>query len=470
VGNITDGPPGEYITDRVTDEALKFVEAHQAEPFYLNLWHFGVHGPWGHKPEYTAEFAKKTDPRGQQRNPIMASMLKSIDESLGRVLAKLDQLGLTENTLFIFYSDNGGNTHSNTPDSRQMQNIKPGQPQYAFVEDWKKWAGAEPPTNNSPLREGKGRIYEGGQRVPLMIRWPGKIEPGTTCNAVVGPIDLYPTLLEATGLEKPAGHILDGVSLMRLLQQTGNIQRDAYFTWFPHLIPAVSVRQGDWKLIRRFEPHPLYPETEELYNLKDDIGETHNLAAKMPDKARQLQALIDGFIKDTNALAPKPNPAYNPNVTQAAAALDATAGLVPRMCKLTQFAGALRIESDGRTPFLGTGQVKQAGPVTLKLRIRAEKAGTGKVQWKTAEQEAFPDTGQTTGYELKAGQDWQEIIVSLPIQGKAGIVRLYLPVASTVEIETMEFTSTKTGQVIRKWDFSKSQSPAENPPVNPEGR
>jgi hypothetical protein len=276
--------------------------------------------------------------------------------------------------------------------------------------------------------------------------------------------------LEATGLEKPAGHILDGVSLMRLLQQTGNIQRDAYFTWFPHLIPAVSVRQGDWKLIRRFEPHPLYPETEELYNLKDDIGETHNLAAKMPDKARQLQALIDGFIKDTNALAPKPNPAYNPNVTQAAAALDATAGLVPRMCKLTQFAGALRIESDGRTPFLGTGQVKQAGPVTLKLRIRAEKAGTGKVQWKTAEQEAFPETGQTTGYELKAGQDWQEIIVSLPIQGKAGIVRLYLPVASTVEIETMEFTSTKTGQVTRKWDFSKSQSPAENPPVNPEGR
>ena len=112
VGTITDGPDGEYITDRLTDEAIRFVESHKDEPFYLNFWHFAVHGPWGHKEEYTKQFAEKTDPRGQQRNPIMASMLKSVDESLGRVIDKLDELGLTDNTLFIFYSDNGGNTHS----------------------------------------------------------------------------------------------------------------------------------------------------------------------------------------------------------------------------------------------------------------------------------------------------------------------------------------------------------------------
>ncbi len=117
VGTITDGAEGEYITDRLTDEAIRFVENHKNEPFFLNFWHFAVHGPWGHKEEYTKRFAKKTDPRGQQHNPIMASMLKSVDESLGRVMDKLDELGLTDNTLFIFYSDNGGNTHSNVPGS-----------------------------------------------------------------------------------------------------------------------------------------------------------------------------------------------------------------------------------------------------------------------------------------------------------------------------------------------------------------
>lgn len=315
VGNIADGPQGEYITDRITDEALKFIEDHQKEPFYLNLWHYGVHGPWGHKEEYTAKFAKKTDPQGLQRNPIMASMLKSIDESLGRVMAKLDELGLSENTLFIFYSDNGGNTHSNTSDDRKRRNIRPGSPRYGLVEDWKKWAGEQPPTNNAPLREGKARIYEGGQRVPMMVRWPGKIEAGSTTGAVVGPIDLFPTILEAVGLEKPKDHIVDGVSLLPVLKQTGTIERVAYFTWFPHQVPAVSVRQGDWKLIHRFEPHPGYPETRELYNLKDDIGETKNLAARMPEKVKALDALIERFIQDTNALAPKPNPGYNPRRT-----------------------------------------------------------------------------------------------------------------------------------------------------------
>jgi arylsulfatase A-like enzyme len=192
VGTITDGPEGEYITDRLTDEAIKFVEANKGEPFFLNFWHYAVHGPWGHKEECTKQFANKTDPRGHQKNPIMASMLKSVDESLGRVLDKLDELGLTENTLFIFYSDNGGNTHSNMPGSRGM-NVKEGHPKWNFVQDWRKWAGAQPPTNNAPLREGKGRIYEGGQRVPLMVRWPGNVEAGSVSDAIVGPIDLYPT-------------------------------------------------------------------------------------------------------------------------------------------------------------------------------------------------------------------------------------------------------------------------------------
>ena len=309
VGTITDGPEGEYITDRLTDEALRFIETNSKKPFFLNLWHYGVHGPWGHKESYTAKFAKKTDPRGKQRNPVMASMLKSIDESLGRVLDKLDELKLTGNTIFIFYSDNGGNTHSNRDDTGRFGNLLKNRVPWAL--SYRKWAGKEYPTNNAPLREGKGRIYEGGQRVPLMVRWPGHIKPATTSSEIVAAIDLYPTLLDALKLPKPARHIIDGESILPILQQQGSLQREAYFTWFPHLVPAVSVRRGALKLIRRFEPHPQYPDTLELYNLEEDPGETRNLADNMPEKVNELQRLIDGFVKETGALYPRPNPAYN---------------------------------------------------------------------------------------------------------------------------------------------------------------
>ena len=311
MGTITDGPKGEYITDRLTDEAITFIEANKRKPFFLNLWHYAVHGPWGHKESYTAKFAKKTDPRGEQRNPVMASMLKSVDESLGRVLDKLDELGLTKNTIFIFYSDNGGNTHSNKDDTGRFGNLLKSRVPWAV--SYRKWAGREYPTNNAPLREGKGRVYEGGQRVPLMVRWPGRIKPGTTSDEVVAAIDLYPTLLEALDLPKPKGHLIDGESILPVLEKRGTLKRKAYFTWFPHLIPAVSVRQGDFKLIRRFEPHDKYPETVELYNLMNDVGETRNLAGNMPKKVKELQVLIDGFVKETGALYPKPNPNYNPN-------------------------------------------------------------------------------------------------------------------------------------------------------------
>ncbi|QDT66919.1 sulfatase [Calycomorphotria hydatis] len=312
LGTITDGPDGEYITDRVTDEAIAFMKEHRDEPFFLNLWHFAVHGPWGHKEEYTAKFAEKTDPSGQQGNPIMASMLQSVDESLGRILASLDELGLADNTLFIFYSDNGGNNHSNTPNEGKSSRKEDSEQ----MKDWRKWAGNLPPTNNAPLREGKGRIWEGGQRVPLMVRWPGHIKPHTTSDAVVGPIDLYPTIFDALNLELPSKQIIDGESILPVLEQTGELKRNAYFTWFPHLTPGVSVRQGPWKLIRHFPFRRVNQYDVELFNLSDDIGETNNLAEAMPEKVRELNTLIDQFVEETGALYPQPNPNYQARVRQ----------------------------------------------------------------------------------------------------------------------------------------------------------
>jgi hypothetical protein len=340
-------------------------------------------------------------------------------------------------------------------------NVKQGHPKWGFVQDWRKWAGDQPPTNNSPLREGKGRIYEGGQRVPLMVRWPGQIEAGSISDSIVGPIDLYPTILEAAGLEKPEGHIVDGESIIPILKQAGKRKRPAYFTWFPHLIPAVSVRQGDWKLIRRFEPHPKYPEVRELYSLKEDIGETSNLASRMPDKVKELDALIDQFVKDTGALVPKPNPNLNADApTKPPSANPPTstpsepvAGLVPRNCRIVITEGAIRVVGNGRQPFLGTAQVRFNGPLTLKLRARSKAGGKGRVHWRTAGQDSFPQSSQIATYNLPAGTTWQDVSVSLPVQGKPTVIRLYFPTEQTaVEVESIQFVD-KSGRT-KSWDFA----------------
>jgi len=469
VGSITDGPEGEYITDRLTDEAIKFIEANRDEPFFLNFWHYAVHGPWGHKEDYTEKFADKADPRGQQRNAVMASMLKSVDESLGRVLDKLDELGLTKNTIFIFYSDNGGNTHSNTGNGGRFGRLLKARAAWAV--SYRKWAGMEAPTNNAPLREGKGRIYEGGQRVPLMVRWPGRVKPGTTSDQVVAAIDLYPTLLDALKLSKPEGHVIDGESFLPVLEQRGTLKRKAYFTWFPHLIPAVSVRQGDFKLIRRFEPHALYPETIELYNLKDDIGETRNLADSMPQKVSELQALIDGFVKETGALYPKPNPAFDEQATARAQALapgksttprGPTHGLVPKQCRIVPIQGAIRVLPQGKRPFLGTVQVRLKGSLTLRLRARSAggDSGTGRIQWRTEHQDEFPRTGQSVAFELPAGEDWQDVQVAVPIEGTSRIVRIHFPGAKALDIQSIRWSAE--GQKGMAWDFSEV-TPSDKP-------
>lgn len=455
VGTITDGPPGEYITDRVTDEAIEFLESNSKRPFFLNLWHYGVHGPWGHKEAYTAEFAKKTDPTGRQGNPIMASMLKSIDESLGRVLDKLDELGLAKNTIVIFVSDNGGNTHSNTAEDAKTLRRKADDP---LLRDWRKWAGTQPPTSNAPLRSGKGRLYEGGVRVPLMIRWPGRIAAGTNSDAIVGCIDLYPTIVDLVGLGMPPAQKVDGVSLAPILRGEAGSVRDTYFIWFPHLVPGVAVRQGDWKLIRRFQERPgEYEGLHELFNLREDLGETTNLAAKMPEKVKELDALIDAFVEDTGAAYPKPNPDYRPGAA-AKPAGDGLGGLaqgiVPRFCKATVAAGALRVEADGRTPFLGISQMRRAGPLVLKLRARSAAGGPGKVQWKTAAQAVFPDAGQTAEFAIPAGGDWHDVSVTLPIEGQAGIVRVYLPAReAAVEIDSIQLLSAQGTEPVKAWEF-----------------
>jgi arylsulfatase A-like enzyme len=308
VGTITDGPAGEYIVDRQADEAVKFIEANSDSPFFLNLWCYGVHGPWGHKEAYTKEFAAKVDPNGTQKNPIMASMMRSVDECFGKIVAAVEKKG-SENTIIVFNSDNGGNVHSNTAADAEARPKTAAKP----LEDWNKWAKDLPPTNNAPLRDGKGTLYEGGARVPLIWVWPGKIAAGSANASVVGHVDLYPTLMELIGEKPPAQQQMDGVSYAGVLRGTAALNRDAFFNYFPHgrspgRAGGVWVRRGDRKLIRWFGAEPA--ERFELYDLKQDPGETTNLAASSPEEVMRLDRLIDRFLKETAATYPQENPAY----------------------------------------------------------------------------------------------------------------------------------------------------------------
>lgn len=439
VGTITDGPPGEYIVDRQADEAVRFIRSSKDGPFFLNLWCYGVHGPWGHKEAYTKEFAGKKDPSGRQGNPIMASMLKSVDECFGRILAELRSQDVADKTIVIFYSDNGGNTHSNT--------VAEGRK--SAGDDWKKWAGMSPPTSNAPLRDGKGTLYEGGTRVPLMWAWAGKIAPGATSDAVVGPVDVYPTVLELAGVAKPAGQRFDGVSYASVLRGEGGLAREAYFNYHPHAgahrAGGVWVRSGDFKLLRWFGN----PGSHELYNLRDDIGETRNLAEAMPEKAKALSALIDGFLADTGATYPRPNPAFKG--PRNAITSRPLGGWVPKFCKAEIQGGKLVVTGEGRAPFLGLTGLKLESPVTLTVKSSA--SGIAKVQWRTADQDEFPAEGQRAEFTLSPNTESR---VEIPVQSALVHLRLYLPAQrNPVALDEVTLQGSDGAAPLR-WDFEAS--------------
>jgi len=290
---LPDGPKGEYLTDRLTEEAVKFIEAHKDRPWFLYLPHYAVHTPIQAKKALTAKYQQKKPSHGQG-NPKYAAMIESVDQGVGRLLSTLDRLGLTEDTVVIFFSDNGG---------------VGGYRECGVV-------GGEI-TSNRPLKGGKGMLYEGGIREPCAVRWPRRVKPGKCDVPIIG-LDFYPTLLEIAGAPRPKGHVLDGESLVPLLAGKGALERDAIYWHFPCYLqgargtwrttPGGVVRQGGWKLIEFFEDGRL-----ELYHLADDIGETTNLAEKMPAKAQELHRRLLAWRREVKAPVPtKPNPAYDP--------------------------------------------------------------------------------------------------------------------------------------------------------------
>ncbi len=272
----------DYLTDNLTSRAEQFIESNKDNPFFLYLPHFAVHTPLQAKKDLTAKYERKAEGMKPQSRPVYAAMLESLDDGVGRILRKLDELKIADRTAVFFLSDNGG------------LRFEGGQKQAV--------------TDNAPLRAGKGHLFEGGIRIPMLVRWPGVTKAGSTAAHPVCSIDLMPTILQILGLEAPP---VDGVSLASTLKSGAAPKRDALFWHYPHYSnqggsPGGVIRRGDWKLIEFYEDGRL-----ELYNLKDDPGERTNLAEKKKGTAGQLLDRLRQWRASVKATMPKSNPYYD---------------------------------------------------------------------------------------------------------------------------------------------------------------
>lgn len=306
IPTLADGPEGEYLTDRLTDEAIALIHNRETDrPFFLNFWHYTVHTPIQAKQADIDKYVAKAEALGIdqstaleegeffptehkahlrvtrrrfQSDPVYAAMVDNLDWNIGRLVAALDEAGLTEETIIMFTSDNGGLATAESS-----------------------------PTTNAPLAEGKGWMYEGGTREPLLVKWPGVTTAGSTCNTPVTSPDFLPTLLEMATAPLPSTVVPEGVSFTELLHGETTLPRDAIFWHYPHYgnqggTPGSSIRVGEYKLIEFFEDGRL-----ELYNLQQDLSEEHNLVQKEPAIAQQLHQQLQAWRVAVEAQLPQEN-------------------------------------------------------------------------------------------------------------------------------------------------------------------
>jgi len=273
-----------YLTDRLTNEAIRFMAEERNEPFFLYLPFYNVHTPLEGRPDLVEKYESKLESHQGDtilRNPHFLAMTEAVDENLGRIMQFLEEAGMDENTLVVFTSDNGGLLLRRGLDNRFIR------------ASW-----------NHPLREGKGTLYEGGLRIPTIVRWPGHIEGNRLSDEIIISTDLYPTLAELAGVG--IDHEIEGISLLPHLLHSESIDRETLYWHYPHYhlgMPGGVIRQGDYKLIEYFEDGEV-----QLYNLVDDPGEVHNLASELPEKAAALQEKLQTWRTSNHAKMPTLNP------------------------------------------------------------------------------------------------------------------------------------------------------------------
>lgn len=415
--------PGTHISDAITDEALEFVRANRDEPFLLNLWFYDVHAPFQAKPELLDKYEQLIDPDYSQRSPTMGAMIEVMDINIRRLLAELDQLGIRENTIIIFTSDNGGNMYNEVDGTT--------------------------PTNNAPLKSGKGNNYEGGVRVPLIVSWLGVSKPGYVTNSIVSSVDLYPTILRMAELPlMPENHI-DGVDFSAAIRGESH-DRGPTISHFPHYVPATdnlpntSVRVGDYKLYRFYYDGDNQAHRYELYNLKEDIGETVNLAAAMPKKVEALDAIMEQHLVEAEVLVPIKNPRFNAKPVMGWSAMNEM--------ELSVEGDELRVVSTGGDPFMGTDEVGKAnGPLKFAFSMRSTSSGQAQIFWRTPAIKAF-GAANSKLFDVYHDGDWREYVIELPINGQLKNLR-FDPSRGAGEIHLKNLRLLDaTGRIVHLWE------------------
>lgn len=478
--DFREGEPGDHIEDRMAQEAVAWLKKRdKTKPFFMNYWQFSVHGPFDAKPELIEKYRKKIKRGDRHDSATYAAMVESLDDAVGTLLDALEEEDLLENTIIVFYSDNGGNMHSG------VEEIDKAGEEYMTTL-----------TDNHPLRGGKGNIHEGGIRVPAFVIWPGVTKPGASSDTRIQANDLYPTILRMLDVKGPSGHVIDGVDFTKALRGRA-MDRGPMFTYAPYhgntpnwVPPSMAVHHGDWKLIRIFHYGEDGAHEYRLYNLKEDIGENHNLAAKHPDKVEAMDKLIEDYIAEAKVAVPLPNANFDPakfdpksigvqkgglkiskskkskpKATKAPAPVTTPApvarvkeesllGWVVRGARVSVSDGRLEILPSGAQPFLAHTGVRSDGSVEITLRIRSKVDGKARLQWRTEGQDKFPKEGQGKSFELTGG-DWQELKVVLPVESRLVHLRFFPPKQKqAVEIDWIELSPRKgPAKETQRWDF-----------------
>jgi len=433
--------PKEHIEDRMAEEAVAFIEKNKDSSFFLNYWMFSVHAPFNAKEELIEKYRPLIDPKDPQRSPTYAAMVESMDDAVGTLLDALDRLKIADNTIIIFFSDNGGNM-------------------YNVVDDTS-------PTSNYPLKGGKASQFEGGIRVPMIVAWPGQIKPASRSDALVQSTDFYPTLLNILELDPAEGQIFDGTSILPALKGK-EFTRDPIFTYFPHnppvpdwIPPSISIHHENWKLIREFHQGENEAHRYRLFDLSKDIGEQKNLAAEKPKLVQSLDSKIEAFLQESKAVVPLPNPKFDPAKYQPelegknrvgrgkkkpAIKPAKDDGFDPKLqgwkarnAKYTVKEGVVTLTGTAPNPFLGIGAKQFKKETSISLRVKSPAGGPAKISWGNGSPKI-----STIPFTLKKGE-WTELTLTIHPETDLGILRIHLPAnKAPVQVDRLELRSGKT--------------------------
>lgn len=416
-------PPADtHIDDYLGEKAVAFINEHKDEPFFMCFWLYDVHAPFQSKPELIEKWRQHVDPGNPQHCPTMAAMIEVMDDNVGRLLDALEANGIDDGTIVIFTSDNGGNMYDVADDTT--------------------------PTNNDPLRSGKGNNYEGGVRVPLIVRWPGMGQAGKTSSAVVSTVDHYPSILEMTGQPlRPQDH-KDGVSYVPVLKGEA-FERGPILCDFTHFVPATmnipnsSLRYKDWKLYRFWFDGSEQKDRYELYNLKDDIAETRNLAGQHSQEVEKLAEKMDAIRTDVGALAVHPNTNYNGRTVGVWAAnpngnASAQDDALIMQAHKNQFALRTRV-----TPSLMDNAV-------FEFEARSATGTPLAVQWTSSEHPGF---GEPQIKEVSLSKGWKRVKLDMSFPGRISEIRFLLTKAGSAANVRNVRLSTPDGSLMTEYEF-----------------